>query len=148
MSSIKALAVLIVLLFVIINGTSFAGSSRIVQVDDDGNMGYILVKVSGSGTLWVGCTVYPAGFGKYEVNLDAQKIKGNGVAKFYVLPRMRPSESGLDYVVALWEDKISLRECEKKYGKGSERCRWARSIGYQMEGRLDRKQGSYKPGFD
>jgi hypothetical protein len=128
---------------------SFAGSGRFTKVDDDGNMGYLVVEVSGRGTLWVGCTVFPAGFGKYEVDLDAKKVTNGGTVKFNFLPKMRAGNTALDYVVALWEDKISLRKCEKIYGKNSERCKWARGeMGYQMEGRLDRRQGTYKSGFD
>ena len=129
-------------------GLSAAGSGSFTKIDDEGNMGYLIVEVRGSGTFWVGCTVFPAGFGKYEVDLDAKKVKGGESVKFNVLSQMRTGNTSLDYVVALWEDKISLKKCEKKYGKNSERCKWARKNGYQMEGRLDRRQGTYKPGFD
>ncbi len=139
---------MILIVVTILSGIAFGKSGRIVSVDDDGNGGYIIVKVRGEGTLWVGCTVYPAGHGKYEVDLKPVKVRGSDEAKFNVLPRMDFSKRSLDYVVALWEDKISLRKCKKKYGKGSDRCRWARKNGYQMEGRLDRKQGSYRPGFN
>ena len=143
--------VILLLIFILINtpaGIAFGKSGRITNIDDSGNMGNIIVTIRGEGTLWVGCTVYPAGHGKYEVNLDAKKIRGSGKVKFMVMPRVRTGETDLDYIVALWEDKISLRKCEKKYGKGSERCKWARVKGYQMEGRLDRREGTYTMGFD
>ena len=142
------ISTLFLLFIFILPVLSFAGSGSFTKVDDDGNMGYLAVKVRGSGTFWVGCTVFPAGFGKYEVDLDAKKVKGGGIVKFNILPHMRTGKRSLDYVVALWKDKISLRKCEKKYGKNSERCKWARKNGYQMEGRLDRRQGTYKSGFD
>ena len=37
----------------------------------------------------------------------------------------------------------SLRKCEKKYGKSSDDCKWAKRNGFQMEGRLDRRKGTY-----
>lgn len=127
---------------------SLAGSGRIVQIDDKGNAGSIIVTVSGSGTLWVGCTVYASGRGGWGSDLDTQKVKGSGEVRFNVSHKLSPSKQRLDYVIALWEKKISLRECEKKYGKGSDNCKWARRNGYQMENRLDRREGAYKPGFN
>ena len=139
------------LIFILINtpaGIAFGKSARIINIDDSGNMGYLIVTVRGEGTIWVGCTVYPAGQGMYEVNLDAIKVRGSDKVKFMVMPHVRTGKTDLDYIVALWEDKISLRECERKYGKGSENCKWAKSKGYQMEGRLDRREGTYTMGFD
>ncbi|MFC1840732.1 hypothetical protein ACFL1N_14210 [Thermodesulfobacteriota bacterium] len=142
--------ILIVLFSFIFTSGPSAGNGRITNVDDDGNMGNIIVEVRGSGTLWVGCTIYPNGRGKYYKDLEAKKVKGGGKVSFNVLPHMSYSRgsTSLEYVVALWEGKISLRKCEKKYGKNSDECISARRNGYQMEGRLDRREGTYKAGFD
>ena len=148
MRNFRAINVLIFSLFILYNCSSFTGNGRIFEVNNDENMSNIIVKVHGNGTFWVGCTVFPSGFGKYGVDLDAQKVRGGSAVKFKVLPGVDIGESRLDYVVGLWEDKIDLRECERKYGKGSHRCQWARKNGYQMEGLLDRKQGTFTPNLD
>ena len=147
----KQLSIVCIVIFglFVFGQTGFAGDGRIIKVDDEGNGGYLVVDVRANKTVWVGCTVYPQGRGGYEQNLKPIEVKkGYGKAKFNVLPRMDFTKRRLDYVVVLWEKKISLRKCEKKYGKGSSDCRWARSMGYQMDGRLDRREGSYTPSLD
>ncbi|MDY6990441.1 MAG: hypothetical protein SWQ30_20560 [Thermodesulfobacteriota bacterium] len=136
-------------LFIIISGSiAFGQDGTIGEIGDDGNMGYLIVDIRGEGTLWVCCTVYPSGYGNREVDLEPVKVKGDSQAKFDVFSKMNVADERLDYVVALWKDKINLQECEKKYGKDSNRCQGARKNGFQMESPLDQKRGTYTPGFD
>jgi len=131
--------------FIVVSGNIACGKEGVItEVDTKGTLWHIVVKVSGEGTLWVGCSVYPSGReNSYEVDLDPIKLKGSGEVKFNIFPYFSVHRGELDFVVALWEDKISLKECEKKYGKDSEKCKWARDMGFQMEGRLDSEEGTY-----
>jgi hypothetical protein len=138
----------ILIIFTIFTGIASGESGRITNLDDEGNSRYIVVKVRGEGTLWVSCAVYPAGHGKYEVDLEPVEVHDSGEAKFNLLSKISLGKTSIDYVVELWEDKIGLRKCEKKYGKDSENCKWAIKNGYKMEGRLDRREGTYRPKFD
>lgn len=113
-------------------------------------MNNIVVHIQGQGTLWVGCTVYPPGG---EVELPAVRVSGSSTVKFNVqavmanYPMAIAQGGRLHYVVALWQEKINLAQCERKYGKNSPNCQWARANGYQMEGRLDQREGDYVSGL-
>ncbi|MBZ0271358.1 hypothetical protein K8I61_04935 [bacterium] len=153
MSFTNGLRFLLATFIVIVLGVAFAfaGGARIKNVIDDPSktMGDIIVEIEGTGSYWVGCTVFPVGRGKYEVDLDAQKVSAPGTVKFPAVSKAGGFNTltggGLDYTVALWQDKISLKECEKKYGANSDSCQWAKSNGYQMEGRLDSREGKMTP---
>lgn len=144
----KSIFYTILIIFTIFTGIVSGDSGRITSLADDGNSRYIVVKVRGEGTLWVVCTVYPAGHGKYKVDLEPVEVRDSGDAKFNLLSKISSGKTSIDYVVSLWEDKINLQKCEKKYGKDSDNCKRARRNGYQMEGRLDRREGTYRPRFD
>lgn len=136
-----------VFLSLMLNSNSVFSQGRITEVED-GDLFTITVKGYASKNLWLGCTVNPDTYN--EVDLKPQEVpKGNFEIKFNLsagaASSLMQGNSSVPYVVALWEDKISLRECEKKYGEGSEKCKWARKNKYQMEGRVDRKAGSYTP---
>jgi hypothetical protein len=110
----------------------------------DGGLLTIIVKGYASKDLWLGCTVNPDTYN--AIDLKPQKIaQGSFSIKFYLksLSASNVMEGGIHYVVALWEEKISLKECEKRYGVGSKQCEWAKKNNYQMEGRIDRYSGEY-----
>ena len=135
-------------LFILSGSIAFGQDGKISEVHDYGNWGYLIVNIRGEGTLWVGCTVYPSGLKNKGVDFKPVEVKGDSEAKINVFSEMNSYDERLEYVVTLWKDKISLKECEKKHGKGSKHCEGARRNGFQMEGPLDRKQGIYQPGFD
>jgi len=147
---ITKVMMLIIFIFITHASSAYCGGStgNITNIEDSGTMFKLIVSIRGKSTLWVGCTVYPPGYPP-ERDLKPKKIKGSGTVTFNLAPFMANADvimqGYLDYTVALWENKISLRKCEKKYGKGSERCQWAIKNGYQMEGRLDRRQGKLSP---
>ena len=129
-------------IFLMLASVAIAGSGRIAK--HYGKLTNLIVEVQGSGTVWIGCTVHKYG----EKDLKPQKMSAPGVVKFdfsewYADPST--IMDGVKYTVAVWQDKISKRECYKKYGDGSEKCRWAEKNGYQMEGRLDSQTGNFKP---
>ena len=135
-------------------GSSFIYSQgRITEVKKAGGLfPTIVVRGYASHTMWVGCTIHPDTYN--EIDLDPQKVKkGNFEIVFDMsvgltvglVERAKGGSSSIPYVVALWEKKINLRKCEKKYGKDAAECKWARKNGYQMEGRIDRHSGSYTP---
>lgn len=110
----------------------------------------ISVKGSASKDLWLGCTVNPDTYN--ETNLTPIRIsKGNFTVQFDLYKGMasnlRQANNTIPFVVALWEERINLRECEKKYGKGSDNCKWAKREGYQLEGRVFRKTGEIEISF-
>jgi len=135
-----------VTLFVLSSNPAFS-QGKISEVEE-GDLFTITVKGHASKDLWLGCTVNPDTY--KELDLKPEKVrKGNFSINFNLsagaVGSLMDGKSSVPYVVALWEEKISLNECEKKYGKGSEKCKWARKNKYQMEGRVDRYSGSYTP---
>jgi hypothetical protein len=102
------------------------------------------ITVSGyaSKELWLGCTI---NYDTYkELDLTPVKIsKGSFSQEFDLYKGFANNIAGGDFTlpvaVALWQEKISLKECEQRYGKGSEKCKWARKNNYQLEGRVARK---------
>jgi len=129
-------------LFILLSNLAFS-QGRIIEVED-GDFYTIYVKGYASKNMWLGCTINPDSYN--EVDLKPQKVTGGRFTISFNLSSGSISnvmKGKTTYVVALWENKISLKQCKRKYGKGSERCKWARQNGFQMEGRVDRYSGSY-----
>ncbi len=122
--------------------------TRIIEVETDGLSNDLIVKVSGVGTVWVGLTIYPG----REIELDPVRIwpehPGIAIARFSgveLAPHLgeRVLHGGFNYVAALWRERISLATCRRRYGKESQHCARAEQNGFQLEGRLDEREGKY-----
>ena len=122
--------------------------TRIIDVETDEPSNDLVVKVSGKGTVWVGLTIYPG----REIDLDPVRIwpelPGIAIARFSraeLAAHLSESnlQGGFNYVVALWRERISLAACRSRYGKDSEQCARAERNGFQLEGRLDEREGKY-----
>ncbi len=136
---------LVVMVLFVFQSTSVFSQGKINKVID-GDLFTIVVKGYASEKLWIGCTINPDTYS--EIDLKPKRVsKGNYEVSFNLSTGAANSlmrgNSSIPYVVALWEEKISLKECEKRYGKGSKQCKWARKNGYQFEGRIDRYSGRY-----
>jgi hypothetical protein len=139
----KLSSIIIIVIFSLLKSQFLYSQSTIARVTVDSGF-KITIKGYASKDLWLGCTL---NYDTYnETNLGALKVmKGNFSEQFNAYSALAKNlargNSSIPYVVALWEEKINLRECEKRYGKGSERCKWARLNTYQLEGRVFRKTG-------
>jgi len=143
----KLVFFLFIMIFSILQSHNVFSQGKIGKVEE-GDLFTITVKGYASKDLWLGCTINPDTYN--EIDLQPQKVpKGNFAIKLDLstgaVSSLMQGNTSIPYVVALWEEKISLRECEKRYGEGSEHCKWARKNKYQMEGRIDRYSGSYTP---
>ena len=122
--------------------------TRIIGVETDRLSNDLIVKVSGRGTVWVGLTIDPG----REIDLAPVRIwpehPGIAIARFSGIELAahladRVPQEGFDYVVTLWRERISPRNCRRPFGRGSERCAPAERSGFRMEGRLDEWEGRY-----
>jgi len=130
---------------VLIQSHSVFSQSRIIKVEDS-DLYTIIVRGFASEKLWIGCTVNPDTHS--ETDLKPQQVpQGEFTVKFNLstgsVSSLMQGNTSVPYVVALWKERISLRECEKRYGKGSKQCKWARKNKYQLEDRIDRYTGRY-----
>jgi hypothetical protein len=141
------------IVFLILNSNYIYSQSKITEIKKgDSLFPTIIVKGYASQKMWLGCTINPDTYS--EVDLKPKKVKkGYFEIEFNMsagltaglFERTKKGSSSIPYVVALWEDRINLRKCEKKYGKGADQCKWARKNGHQMEGRIDRRVGKLNP---
>ena len=142
------LAALLASFFAVDSSAQERQGTRIIGVDTDGLPNDLIVKVSGEGIAWVGLTIYA----DREIDLDPVRIwpehPGIAIARFSKAQlAAHLSESnlhgGFNYVTALWRERISLVTCRSRYGRDSEQCARAERNGFQLEGRLDEREGKY-----
>ena len=91
--------------------------------------------------LWLGCTLNPSD-PRRQLDLEAVAVRGPFAVEFVIRPGDR-ARRGDSYVVSLWQRKIQRDRC--RLGTNGRPCGACAKMGYHLEGRLDRKDGSWSP---
>lgn len=115
-------------------------SGTITRIENRARSIHVVGQTGSGETLWVGCTVNP-GDPRREVDLDAIPVR----AQFDIDLSLSTAGGmpGDGFVVALWRRKVDRSTCT--LGTGQRACANCLRMGYHLEGRVYRQEGTWNP---